>query len=173
MQLPSTHEHWNEALFDQNPIPMVLVSPDHRFCRLNDAFCALVGYSRTELLHRTWQSITHPDDVEWDQRGAEDLAHNPARQIYTVTKRYIHKTGHSVWTNLHVRSIWLDNHFTGYCVIAIPATIAHPTLLPPKPFSLLEWCRANPKDTAIIGMAGVLFFGRDSAIELIKLFLVK
>ena len=170
MQLPTTHEQWREALFDENPIAMALVAPGHRFSRLNDAFCSLVGYSRNELLSRTWQSITHPDDLDGDLRGAEDLARSAESQIYTVTKRYIHKAGHSVWINLHVRSVWLDGKFEGYYVIAIPAAIAHPSLATSKPFSILDWCRAHPKDAAILGMAGLLFIGRDSAIEILKLF---
>jgi PAS domain S-box-containing protein len=171
MQLPVTHDQWQAAFFDENPVAMALVAPSHRFARCNDTFCALVGFSRGELLNRTWQSITHPDDLDGDQRGAEDLARSSDNQLYTVTKRYIHKAGQSVWVNLHVRAVWLDEKFTGYYVIAIPATIAHPSFTATRNVGFIEWCRTNPKDALLVGMAGMLFLGRDSAIELLKLWL--
>src|SRR5262249_42317870 len=33
-----------------------------RFLRVNGTFCAIVGYPREELLQKTFQDITHPDD---------------------------------------------------------------------------------------------------------------
>src|SRR6478609_5619319 len=34
-----------------------------RFLRVNEKFCAIVGYSREELLHKTLQDIIHPDEL--------------------------------------------------------------------------------------------------------------
>ena len=36
---------------------------DGRFLRVNEKFCAIVGYTREELLQKTVQDITHPDDL--------------------------------------------------------------------------------------------------------------
>ena len=38
---------------------------------MDDAFCAIVGYSREELEGMRFESITHPDDVGSDRRFAE------------------------------------------------------------------------------------------------------
>ena len=39
------------------------VGVDGRWLRVNDRLCAIVGYPREELLRRTFQDITHPDDL--------------------------------------------------------------------------------------------------------------
>src|ERR1700687_5877253 len=37
---------------------------DGRFLRVNQKFCTILGYPRDELLQRTGQEITHPDDLD-------------------------------------------------------------------------------------------------------------
>src|SRR5262249_2092925 len=38
--------------------------PAGRFLRVNGTYCAIVGYSREELLQKTFRDIIHPDDLE-------------------------------------------------------------------------------------------------------------
>jgi len=85
-----------QTAFEHAPIGMALVALDGGWLDVNAALSALVGYSRAELLGRTFQEITHPDDLD------ADLAH--ARQLlageipsYQFEKRYIHRDGHPVW----------------------------------------------------------------------------
>lgn len=118
---------------------------------------------------RTWQSITAGDDVDGDLKGAEALAESDDSQIYTVDKRYRSKRGQLVWVKLHVRSIWIDGVFKGYYVTATPfpaeKQATAPTLTP------WQWCKANPKDITIGGLAAMLLLGRDEFVELLKLWL--
>ena len=160
---------WLRALFDEAPTAMALVAPNHHFTRCNTAFCALVGYARFELVARTWQSITHPDDVGGDTAGAEQLKLDKSRDVYTVAKRYLSKSGGIVWVNLHVRSVWDGDVFVCYYVVALPVAEygAMPAVVA-KPKGLLEWAKANPKDAAIIATAASLFLGRDSFQALIQ-----
>ena len=58
------------AAFEDAAVGMALVAVDGRWLRVNDALCRIVGYSRSELLTRTRQDITHPDDR---QRVLKDL----------------------------------------------------------------------------------------------------
>ena len=167
MLLPKLSHEWRAALFDEAPTPLALVSPDHRFVGCNDAYCALVGYSRGELLARTWQSITAGDDISGDLAGAEALATNDDSQIYTVEKRYRTKPGALVWVKLHVRAIWLEGVFKGYFVTATPF---QPSASPAK-LTPWEWVKANPKDATIGGLAAMLLLGRDEFVELVKLWL--
>jgi PAS domain S-box-containing protein len=165
---------WAKPLFAESPIPMALVAPDHRFIRSNDAFCSLVGFARSELAARTWQSITHPDDVAGDQSGADQLKLNHETDVYTVAKRYLSKRGDIVWVNLHVRSVWNGSTFVCYYVIALPIA-AHgvSTDVLVKPNTLIEWIKGNPRDAVLIGGAASLFLGRDTLIELIHFFIGK
>ena len=80
---------------------MALVSPEGRWLQVNHALCEITGYSEQELLERTFQDITHPDDLEADldfvrRMLAEDLP------SYCMEKRYLRKDGQSVWILLSV-----------------------------------------------------------------------
>jgi two-component system, NarL family, sensor histidine kinase UhpB len=57
------------ATFEHPAIGCCHVAPDGRWLRVNEKLCEIVGYSREDLLQKTFQDITHPDDL------AEDLAY--------------------------------------------------------------------------------------------------
>jgi PAS domain S-box-containing protein len=87
--------------FEGAPIGMALVATDGRWLQVNPALCEIVGYSADELLTRTFQDITHPDDLEADL----DLMYQVlAGEIpsYSMEKRYFHADGDVVWINLSV-----------------------------------------------------------------------
>ncbi|MEA3208740.1 MAG: two-component system, sensor histidine kinase and response regulator [Chthoniobacter sp.] len=78
---------------------MAIVGLDGRWLRLNKAVCEIVGYAPAELLRKTFQDITHPDDLEADFAQAHELLAGRARH-YQIEKRYIHRDGHIVWIRL-------------------------------------------------------------------------
>ena len=41
-----------------------VASPDGRFIKVNRSLCELTGYAEMSLLVRSFQAITHPDDLE-------------------------------------------------------------------------------------------------------------
>ena len=55
--------------FESAAIGMALVAPDGRFLEVNDALCAIVGYSADQLVEKTFQEITHPADVDVDEHA--------------------------------------------------------------------------------------------------------
>lgn len=167
-------EPWADALFNDAPVAMVLVAADHRFARCNDAFCLLTGYARAELLSRTWQSITHPDDVAGDMDGAERVRHDREHPAYAAIKRYIRKDGRITWVNLHVRAVFEGEHFVTFFVVALPLDVVSTTnAITPAASSrsFLEWAKHNPKDAIIIALALSLFLGRDTVVELLRLWI--
>jgi PAS domain S-box-containing protein len=87
--------------FENAAVGMALVHMDGRWLRVNHRLCEILGYSQEELLARTFGDVTHPDDLEADWALARQVA---AGEIptYTLEKRYIHKDGHTVWSNLTV-----------------------------------------------------------------------
>ena len=90
-----------ELTFEQAPIGIALVGPDGRWLRVNAALCRLTGYTSEELLARTFQEITYPDDVAPDLALRDELLADRIRQ-YELEKRYIRKDGSVVWVRVIV-----------------------------------------------------------------------
>ncbi len=99
-ELWQTQEQFRRA-FDDAPNGMALVAPDGRFLRVNGALCEIVGYPEPDLLARTFQDITHPDDLAADlAQAGRTLAGEVSS--YQMEKRYLHKDGRAVWALLGV-----------------------------------------------------------------------
>jgi PAS domain S-box-containing protein len=54
------------GIFEQAAVGIAMVAPDGRWLRVNEQLCHILGYSVEELLGRTFQDITYPDDLEMD-----------------------------------------------------------------------------------------------------------
>ncbi len=87
--------------FQNSAIGMALVAPDGRVLNANSRLCSLLGYSEMEILTKTFRDITHPDDLEADERHVQELL-DGKHETYTMEKRYIHKNGGVVWALLAV-----------------------------------------------------------------------
>jgi len=87
------------ATFEQAAVGVAHVRPDGRWLRVNQKLCDIVGYSREELLERTFQDLTHPDDLEDDLGGTRQLLAGQT-QVHAKEKRYLHKDGSTIWINL-------------------------------------------------------------------------
>ncbi len=93
--LRESEERFRSA-FDFAAIGMAIVALDGRWLRVNGSLCEIVGYCEQELLASTFQSITHPDDLESDLNYTGQLLRGEIRS-YQLEKRYFHKLGHVVW----------------------------------------------------------------------------
>ena len=89
------------SLFDQAPVGVAVVSLGLRFIRVNDALCRITGYAAEELLMRGFPDITHPDDLAANIGLAEQLIDGELDR-YSMDKRYIRKTGETIWARLSV-----------------------------------------------------------------------
>jgi PAS domain S-box-containing protein len=99
-ELAEAEERFRSA-FDNAPIGMALVAPDGRWLKVNRAICEITGYSETALLTRTFQSITHPDDLDADLEFVRQMLAGEIR-TYQMDKRYYHANGHVIWVSLSV-----------------------------------------------------------------------
>ncbi|GAB3246244.1 diguanylate cyclase domain-containing protein [Chitinimonas naiadis] len=87
--------------FSQVAVGMALVSFDGNWLRVNKCLCDIVGYTEQELLTKTFQDITHPDDLETDLAQVRKLLAGEI-STYTLEKRYIRSGGESIWVKLTV-----------------------------------------------------------------------
>ncbi len=83
------------------PIGLALQAPDGRYLRVNPALCALVGYTEEELLARTFQDITHSDDLNADRDSVRRMLAGEITGC-EAEKRYLRKGGTPVWIHLSV-----------------------------------------------------------------------
>jgi len=93
--LRETEEHFRNA-FDYAAIGMALVSPTGAWLRVNRSLCDLVGYSESELLESSFQTVTHAEDVDNDLANLYRLMQG-ATLTCQVEKRYVHRSGQIVW----------------------------------------------------------------------------
>ena len=58
-----TANHRFRATFEQAAVGLAHFDPQGEWLRVNDRFCAIVGYERGELLRKTIDEITHPLEI--------------------------------------------------------------------------------------------------------------
>jgi PAS domain S-box-containing protein len=97
----------------------IAVSEPHgRFLRANPAYCAMLGYTETELLTRDFASITHPDDLALNLKSRDELLAGQ-RDSFVMEKRYIRKNGEPLWTRVSVSAARSsDGAITSLIVVA-------------------------------------------------------
>ena len=121
-ELRLSEERFRRA-FDDAPIGMCLVSPQGRMLKVNRAVCALLGFSESELLRTDFQSITHPEDLETDIGLVRKVLKGEIPS-YQMQKRYIHRDGQVVFTNLSV-SLVRDSDGTPMYFVSQIENITH------------------------------------------------
>ena len=106
------------STFEQAAVGIAHVATDGQWLRVNQKLCDIVGYTREELLQKTYQEITHPDDLHQDLDSVEQIL-TEAIQTNSFEKRYLRQDGASIWINLTVSlvrdSLGEPNYFI--CVI--------------------------------------------------------
>ncbi len=106
------------AYFEQAAVGMAATSRDKSWLEVNDALCAMLGYTRAELLARTWLDITHPGDRA-SSLGLLDRLLSGRLDATTCDKRYIHKDGHVVHVHIALRAVRGPDGALDYVVLLV------------------------------------------------------
>jgi PAS domain S-box-containing protein len=92
------------ATFENAAVGISHVTRDGRLVRFNEALSRITGWPADELIRKTVQEITHPDDL------AEELAH--LKQLedgkvdsFTIEKRDLRKDGTVIWVRRTVSCV--------------------------------------------------------------------
>ena len=78
-----------------------IVGIDGRFIEVNEQCVRFFGYSEEALLTKTFQELTHPEDLEEDLRLLHETL-DGKQNGYRLEKRYFHPDGHIIWARLNV-----------------------------------------------------------------------
>lgn len=119
------------ASFHYSAIGKALVSKEGRFILVNRSLCKLLGYTSEELLKKSFQEITHPDDLFTDLDFAKQLLEKKI-DSYSMEKRYFTKDGATIWINLNGTAVWDEDgtfrHFIAQIENINPRKIAFEVL---------------------------------------------
>ncbi|MES2411848.1 MAG: PAS domain S-box protein [Bacteroidota bacterium] len=97
-------------LFEQAPLGIAKVDcANGNLITVNSEFCKIVGYSEEELKNSNFQRITHPDDLEENVNCFHKLRDGRVNE-FALEKRYLHKSGKTIWVNLIVSKIWKSDN---------------------------------------------------------------
>ncbi len=82
--------------FDMSPIGIVMVGLDKNFLRCNASFSKSLGYQMEELVGKTIDEVTFPEDINIGMSDMKDIAEGKSESSH-VQKRYLSKDGRIVW----------------------------------------------------------------------------
>jgi diguanylate cyclase (GGDEF)-like protein/PAS domain S-box-containing protein len=97
-----------ETAFAGAPTGMALVGLDGSWLKVNGALCRIMGFSEEQMRTRTFQQLTHPDDLDADLQHVEELLSGQS-DGYSMEKRYVAANGSVVHALLSV-SLVRDDH---------------------------------------------------------------
>jgi PAS domain S-box-containing protein len=106
------------TIFEQAAVGIVYAGLDGRFVRFNQRLAEITGYPQEELHQLTFQTITHPDDLEADLLHIRRLLSGEISS-FSMDKRYVRKDGSPVWVNLAASLVRDLNGEPGYFIAII------------------------------------------------------
>ncbi|MFN8125280.1 MAG: PAS domain S-box protein [Candidatus Nanopelagicales bacterium] len=102
-QLQRSEERFRRSMAE-SAVPMCLIEPDGSFGDVNQAVCDFFGYPADLLKTKTWQQLTHPDDLEIDLAQAQRVLDGDIDH-YRLTKRYVDSAGRVRFGDLSVTGV--------------------------------------------------------------------
>lgn len=94
-----------QKIFEEAPLGIALVnSTNGTFFRLNPKYCEITGYSPEDLSRKSWQSISHPDEIEENLHQMR-LLNSGKITDFSMEKRFIQPNGSYRWITLTVSKV--------------------------------------------------------------------
>ena len=111
-------EQQSRATFNQAAVGIAHVAKNGQWLRVNQKLCDIIGYTSEELIEKSFQDITHPEDLDADIGYVRQVLASEI-QTYSMEKRYIHKNGSLVWINLTVSLVRKEDGEPDYFISVI------------------------------------------------------
>src|SRR5467141_512072 len=112
------------ATFDHAAVGIAHVAPDGRWLRVNGTLCRILGYRVDELLTKSFQDVTYPDDLAADLAKVE-LIREGKIDSYDAEARYLRKDGAIIWGKKTVGCVRKGDRSIDYFVTVIEDISAH------------------------------------------------
>jgi PAS domain S-box-containing protein len=106
------------VLFEQAAVGVAHTNLDGRWVMVNQKLCDILGYSHDELISRTFQSVTDPDDLKDDLPLIKALNAGELPS-FRREKRYIRKDGSIIWVEISVSLVRDPSGAPDYWVVII------------------------------------------------------
>ena len=80
-----------EMFFSDTPDLMLIIDPDGRIIRINNAWSSILGYSPEDIKGSSIESIIHPDDISWTVAARKRICNG--EDISKIVNRFQAKSG--------------------------------------------------------------------------------
>jgi len=92
-----------QAVCERAPVGIIVGVPG-QIIYANSEYLKILGMSMAKVRSTSWQSYTHPDDLEKDAALTERLLSGEIDQ-FDILKRYIREDGEIVWAHLYMSAL--------------------------------------------------------------------
>ncbi|RFA31114.1 hypothetical protein CAI21_00135 [Alkalilimnicola ehrlichii] len=114
------------SVFDSAAQPVALATADGtQLIRVNQSFCTLLGYSKSEMRELSIDDITHPADRYNGASLAARAANSDSKQ-FDYVKRYIRKDGGTVQVRVSVVQVCEADGQPHYLICHIQQLLPNP-----------------------------------------------
>lgn len=110
------------AAFENAAVGMAFVAPGGAWLSVNACLCEITGYSQEELLTKTFQDITHPEDLPPHLLQVRRMLRGEIGR-YQTEMRYLRKDGWAVWVRLTAGAVREPDGAIG-CLICVIENIS-------------------------------------------------
>lgn len=107
-----------QTTFEQALLGMAHVTPDGVFIKVNKQLCEILGYAKDEIKGKNFAEITYPEDLPLDKKYIEQVL-NHEIDSFTIEKRFVHKSGKTIWCELNSNVVRKDDGTIKYAIAAI------------------------------------------------------
>lgn len=106
------------AISENAAVGIAILSPEKRFLYVNRKLTEITGYSTEELLNRTYDDITYPDDIQIGIEQHRRLLAGETDDIL-IEKRYLRKDGTIIWIDASISCVRKTNGEPAYKIAVI------------------------------------------------------
>lgn len=98
-----------KLFFERQFVGMAISSPNKQWLKVNDKLCDMLGYTREELLLKTWEEITYPDENLIQDNMQFERVLQGELDAFSLKKYYIHKQGHLITVEILTQCVRSEN----------------------------------------------------------------